>query len=70
MLRSQAPRLHDVELQAFVQHAKQMQVTGGYVVLFTITFTWLDWIFELTKNGFQKMQYLAVFVAKKKLTAI
>lgn len=62
-----APNVNERKLQAFKQHAKQMPVTGGSIVLFKDTYSWLKWFLELTKNGFQTMQYLAVFVCQKEI---
>lgn len=63
--KSQTQPLSETELHAYVQYAKRILVTGGYVIIFTNAFTRIGWFQERSINGFLPMHYLAKFVCAK-----
>lgn len=59
--------LSESELQGDVKHAKQMLITGRYLIIFTNKFTWIDWFVELSKSVFHVMPYLTSFVCHEEI---
>lgn len=58
------------DLQVYVQHSKQMSVTGAYIIISTNAFNSLDWFGEFFRTGFFTIQFSAIFVCRKILIRI
>lgn len=54
--------LEDKEIDGFVAHAKNILISGGYVVMFTNVFQFMRWYHAFKKHDFKVMNYEAVFV--------